>query len=72
MFLLLLGSMTPVFEFARGFDFVITQRTVFESADFFRGLDNCLEYNGRGKIVNGNFVAEFPKEKIFFKYLARK
>lgn len=71
-FCLLLGSMTPVFEFARGFDFVIKQRTVFESADFFRGLDNCLEYNGRGKIVNGNFVAEFPKEKIFFKYLARK
>lgn len=71
-FCLALGSITPAFEFARGLDFVITKHRLFESADYFKGLDNCLEYNSYGHIVNGNFVAEFPKEKIFFKYLARK
>ena len=69
---LLLGSVTPAFEFGRGFNYVITNKTIFESADYFKGLDNCLEYNAYGNIVNGNFVAEFPKEKKFFKYLARK
>ncbi len=69
---LLLGSVTPVFEFSRGFKMVSENKTVFESADRLRSLENIISYDQYGNVRSGNFVAEFPKEKIFFKYLSKK
>lgn len=69
---LILGSITPIFEFTRGIKGVITNKTVFESADGLRSLENIISYDQYGNVRSGNFVAEFPKEKTFFKYLARK
>ncbi len=69
---LILGSVTPIFEFARGVKGVIENKTVFESADKLRSLENILSYDQFGNIRSGNFVAEFPEEKVFFKYLSKK
>ena len=69
---LMIGSVTPTFEFARGIVVVSYQKTVFVSADDLKSLEDHLYYDAFGRVTNGNFVAEFPKEKTFFKYLARE
>ena len=69
---LLLGSITPIFEFSRGFKIVSENKTVFESADQLRSLENIINYDQYGNVISGNFVAEFPEEQIFFKYLSKK
>jgi len=69
---LIIGSVTPIFEFSRGVIVVLYQQTVFANTDDIKSLENTFYYNAYGKVQNSNFVAEFPKEKPFFKYLARK
>ena len=69
---LILGSVTPIFEFSRGVKGVIENKTVFESADGLRSLENIISYDKYGNLRSGNFVAEFPEEKLFFKYLSKK
>ncbi|WP_372519167.1 hypothetical protein [Candidatus Ruminimicrobiellum ovillum] len=69
---LVLGSVTPIFEFSRGFIIVSENKTVFESADQLKSLENIISYDSYGNIRSGNFVAEFPEEKIFFKYLSKQ
>ena len=69
---LIVGSVTPIFEFSRGVLGVLYQKTIFASADEMKSLEDGTRYDSAGRLTNGNFLAEFPKEKIFFKYLARK
>lgn len=69
---LLLGSATPIVEYTRSVVSVIERGVVFASADGLGSLEDNISYDEYGRVRNSNFVAEFPKEKIFFKYLARK
>lgn len=69
---LIIGSVTPIFEFSRGVAVVLYQQTIFANADELKTLEGNIGYDSAGRLVNGNFLAEFPKEKPFFKYLARK
>ena len=69
---LLIGSVTPFFEFVRGFKEVVEHKTIFRVADDLKTLEGNVGYNQNGEFINGNFVTGHPKGKIFFKYLARK
>lgn len=69
---LIVGSATPIFEFSRGIINVIDRKTIYASADDLKSLEYNIGYNAAGKISESNFLAEFPKEKVFFKRLARK
>ena len=69
---LIVGSATPIFEFSRGVINVIERKTIYATADELKSLEYNIGYNAAGKISESNFLAEFPKEKIFFKRLARK
>ena len=69
---LLIGSVTPFFEFVRGFKEVVEHKTIFRVADDLKTLEGNVGYNQNGEFINGNFVTGHPKEKFFFKYLTRK
>ena len=69
---LIIGSFTPVIEFSRGVKDIIKNGQILRVADDMKTLEGNLGYDQDGNPINGNFVTEHPKEKFFFKYLARK
>ena len=68
---LILGSVTPIIEFARGIDDVVKNKSVFRSADNLKTLEGNIGYDMDGNFHNGNFVTIYPEDKSFFKYLAK-
>lgn len=59
----ILGSVTPVIEFARGID------TVIENKKINMVCDDIVTFNQVGRFTN--FITYHYSEKIFFKYLSR-
>lgn len=68
---LVLGSVTPIIEFARGINDVVKNKSVFRSADNVKTLEGNIGYDSDGFFHNGNFVTTYPENKPFFKYLAK-
>ncbi|MBR3627485.1 MAG: hypothetical protein IKN42_01405, partial [Elusimicrobia bacterium] len=72
-FCLILGAVNPAIEFARGIRDVVKKRTVFVVEDSIKTFEKKeSDYKKRHEEKYYNFITVAPKEKMFFKYLARK
>ncbi|WP_413853995.1 hypothetical protein [Candidatus Ruminimicrobium bovinum] len=69
---LIIGSVTPIIEFTRGFYDVITNRSIFRAADSTKTFEDKIVYNEKDNTLsNSNFLTIKPETKPFFKYLAK-
>lgn len=69
---LVIGSVTPIIEFRRGFYDVITHRTIFRTVDPIKTFEDKIVYDNRKNILSySNFITINPQSKPFFKYLAK-
>ena len=70
---LIIGSVTPIIEFSRGINDVVKNRSIFRTADSIKTFEGKLIYDNTKNIEKYlNFITMNPKDKIFFKYLAKK
>lgn len=69
---LIIGSITPIIEFRRGFYDVITHKTIFRTVDPIKTFEDKIVYDNRKNILSySNFITINPQSKPFFKYLAK-
>jgi len=70
---LVIGSVTPIIEFARGINDVIKNRSIFRTVDSIKTFEGKIIYSNSKSIEKYlNFITINPEDKIFFKYLAKK
>ena len=70
---LIIGSVTPIIEFRRGFYDVITHITIFRTVDPIKTFEGKIVYDKKKNILSySNFITINPQSKPFFKYLADK